>query len=151
MNRGKVEQIGSPHDLYFRPVSQFAADFIGQSTMLDAKILEVGDHCIVDLGTSGKCKVKAPGAHKDQGGKLVLRPEALRLITDDQIPGDFNALPVRYKNSFVTGSTTKHIVELESGTELIVQELTTPEETPKRHQGELVVAWAVEAGTFLDR
>ena len=151
MNDGKAEQIGSPNDLYFKPVSQFAADFIGQSTMLDARILEVGDPCIVDLGTSGQCKVKAPDAKNGQGGKLVLRPETLRLITNDQMPDGFNALSVRYKDSLVTGSTIKHIVELENGTELIVQELTTPEETAKRHEGRLVVAWPVEAGIFLDR
>ena len=151
MNGGKAEQIGSPHDLYFRPVSQFAADFIGQSTMLDAKILEVGNPCIVDLGASGQCKVKVPGANKDQGGKLVLRPETLRLVANDQIADGFNALSVRYKDSLVTGSTIKHIVELENGTELIVQELTTPEETSKRHEGQLVVVWPVEAGIFLDR
>ena len=151
MNDGKAEQIGSPHDLYFKPVSQFAADFIGQSTMLDARILEDGDPCIVDLGTSGQCEVEAQGAKKNQSGKLVLRPETLRLVANDQLPNGFNSLSVRYKDSLVTGSTIKHIVELENGTELVVQELTTPEETAKRHEGQLVVVWPVEAGIFLDR
>ena len=151
MNGGKAEQIGSPHDLYFKPVSQFAADFIGQSTMLDAKVLEAGDPCILDLGTSGQCKVKAPGANKNQSGKLVLRPETLRLITNDQLPDGFNALSVRYKDSLVTGGTTKYIVELENGTEMIVQELTTPEEAARRHEGRLFAAWPVEAGIFLDQ
>ena len=151
MNGGKAEQIGNPHELYFKPVSQFAADFIGQSTMLDAKVLEDGNPSTVDLGVSGHCKVFAQGDNKGQSGKLVLRPETLQLLPNDQLPEGFNRLSVRYKDSLVTGSTIKHIVVLESGAELTVQELTTPEETAKRHEGQLVVAWPVEAGIFLRR
>jgi iron(III) transport system ATP-binding protein len=42
MNRGRIEQIGSPEDIYRRPVSAFVAGFVGQSSAFDADVVEGG-------------------------------------------------------------------------------------------------------------
>jgi ABC-type Fe3+/spermidine/putrescine transport system ATPase subunit len=41
MNNSRIEQIGSPADLYFSPRSVFAADFIGESNLLDAQVVAI--------------------------------------------------------------------------------------------------------------
>jgi iron(III) transport system ATP-binding protein len=38
MNRGRIEQIGGPREIYERPVNQFVADFIGTTNFLDATV-----------------------------------------------------------------------------------------------------------------
>src|SRR5882724_4744854 len=53
MSNGRVEQIGSPRDIYERPANPFVADFIGNSNLLDAGVIEVGADATVvrtDLG-----------------------------------------------------------------------------------------------------
>ena len=51
MNEGEIEQVGAPSDLYFRPRSVFAADFLGESNLLDAVVTAAGD---------GAAEVKGP-------------------------------------------------------------------------------------------
>jgi spermidine/putrescine transport system ATP-binding protein len=74
MNGGRIEQIGRGQDIYERPASRFAADFIGEANLLDVERAEGGQ--ILMLG--GALKLPAEGA---PAGKLtaVLRPEYLRL------------------------------------------------------------------------
>lgn len=151
MNGGRVEQLGSPHDLYFRPASQFAADFIGQSTMIDAEIVEAGSNCTALLGGPGSCRLIAPELQKGQKGKILLRPEVLRLVVPTQTPKGCNLISGRYRDMLVTGSTIKHFVELDGGAVVVVQELTTPEATSRARSGTVGVAWPYEAGIFLDR
>ena len=51
MNAGRIEQLGTPGDLYFRPRSLFVADFLGESNLLPAEVMNVaGDAITVRLG-----------------------------------------------------------------------------------------------------
>jgi len=63
MNLGRIEQIGSPQDVYDRPASRFVARFIGASNVVDAKrngdrTVEVGGHTLA----IGEGEFAAPGA-----------------------------------------------------------------------------------------
>ena len=40
MNKGKIQQMGSPEDIYNEPANAFVADFIGESNILDGIMLE---------------------------------------------------------------------------------------------------------------
>ena len=51
MNEGRVEQIGMPSEVYYRPRSRFVADFIGDSNILDVEVASVaGDRAVIRLG-----------------------------------------------------------------------------------------------------
>ena len=54
MNEGRIEQIGSPSDLYFRPESIFAADFLGESNLFCGKGCQPS-RGRYDNRTSGRC------------------------------------------------------------------------------------------------
>lgn len=47
MREGRIEQIGAPHDLYARPATKFAARFIGETNVLEGKVLAIGDDGVV--------------------------------------------------------------------------------------------------------
>jgi iron(III) transport system ATP-binding protein len=76
MNRGRVEQVGSPAEIYGRPGSDFVADFVGAMNMLDAIVIGRG---LVRAGalTLSCCHLltRAEGRHV----KLGLRPEEVRI------------------------------------------------------------------------
>jgi putative spermidine/putrescine transport system ATP-binding protein len=75
MNRGRVEQLGRPHELYFRPRTVFAADFLGDSNILDAVVQ--GD----ELRAIGELVSPAPpGLASGTRTKIMIRPESLRVL-----------------------------------------------------------------------
>jgi iron(III) transport system ATP-binding protein len=80
MNRGRIEQAGSPEDLYRRPATAFVADFIGEANLLaarfDGRTLEVGGVSVPHA---------QPGAPTGAVRALV-RPESIR-FSDAGVPG----------------------------------------------------------------
>jgi putative spermidine/putrescine transport system ATP-binding protein len=151
LNEGNVEQLGTPNELYVNPVSEFAADFIGQSTLLDAEIVEGGETSVVGLGSLGKCRVVIQDPRVGARGKLLLRPEALHIVPRGETPEGHNALHGRVVDSLVTGGTVKHFVTLENGDDVAVQELTNITMTSFSAAEMVQIIWPIEAGLFLDR
>ena len=50
MSKGKVEQIGTPREIYYHPKSRFVADFIGEANFLKAKVKSVnGEKAVIDV------------------------------------------------------------------------------------------------------
>ncbi|HWP79220.1 MAG TPA: spermidine/putrescine ABC transporter ATP-binding protein [Candidatus Acidoferrum sp.] len=75
MNRGNIQQIGSPQDVYNEPRNAFVADFIGESNILDGVMLE--DYKVRFAGRVHTCVDR--GFAKDEPIEVVIRPEDLKL------------------------------------------------------------------------
>ena len=89
MRKGEIEQIGTPHDIYAHPATEFVADFIGAANILDGTVLDVnGD--VVKLGVLG-ATFQLSGTRPVLSGeavRVVVRPEAVELRTTDGLPAD---------------------------------------------------------------
>lgn len=85
MNDGELLQVGTAEELYERPANRFVADFIGQTNLLDATVLD--DEMIV-LANGTKIKALCP---HEAGTKVAmsLRPEAISIGTPDAVPAEF--------------------------------------------------------------
>ncbi len=81
MNHGRIEQIGSPEELYFQPRTEFAADFLGESNIIAGTVVTPGTAGVVQApgGLRMHARVDAALA-PGQPVKLVIRPESLRLL-----------------------------------------------------------------------
>lgn len=79
MHEGRIEQVGSPEDIYARPVNRFVADFVGKVNFIPAEVLETGEATSV-LSMLGR-PVSVPRLPFSAGRKLdvVVRPEELQL------------------------------------------------------------------------
>ena len=77
MDRGKIQQIGTPEDIYNEPVNAFVADFIGESNIVDAIMLE--DYLVTFGGVKFKCLDS--GFEKNEFVEAVVRPEDI-VITE---------------------------------------------------------------------
>ena len=86
MNRGHIEQIGSPMDLYEDPATAFVADFIGQANLIPGTLVDSQDgYGQVQIGEAllkARLGRQNPPA-KGENALLVVRPENLRFSTDD--------------------------------------------------------------------
>jgi iron(III) transport system ATP-binding protein len=85
LNRGRIEQIGTPRVLYEQPATPFVRDFLGKSVTLSGRVKSIaGGHAAVeiagDAGTFIECPVPAGlDLAADREVEISLRPEAIRL------------------------------------------------------------------------
>ena len=89
MNRGRVEQDGSPFDVYSNPKSLFVADFIGQANVIYGKAEEVKAYeVVIHLENGARLTARRLPQNEFQSGKrvaVIARPESLALhIVDDR-------------------------------------------------------------------
>jgi len=76
MNRGRIQQIGSPVDIYNEPRNAFAADFIGESNILES--IMVKDCLVKLLGVEFPCVDK--GFEENETVLTVIRPEDIDIL-----------------------------------------------------------------------
>ena len=80
MNGGRIEQLGTPEELYDRPRTRFVADFIGTTNVMAGTVASVaGDGAVVKLEAGGRCVVAADGLAPGDTLEIGIRPEALEL------------------------------------------------------------------------
>lgn len=76
MSEGKIQQIGTPTDIYNEPVNAFVADFIGESNIVDGVMLE--DYSVRFGGQTFHCLDS--GFEKNEPVDVVIRPEDVDLV-----------------------------------------------------------------------
>lgn len=127
MSAGKVQQIGTPKDIYTRPVNRFVASFIGETNFLPAVVAGEG----VRLG----CGAMVPVAVKRTGAvTLTVRPEQLR-ITD---PAEAGAIPAQVKSLVYFGTDTHCHLALSDGAEVVARVQSPASGDPGLEAGQAV-------------
>jgi putative spermidine/putrescine transport system ATP-binding protein len=100
MNAGRIEQVGTPAEVYEEPVTAFVAGFVGTSNLL-----------------SGETAKAVTGL----GGRVTVRPEKIRLLDVDEAaaPGECTVTG-HVRDVAYLGAVTRYRVELDPGGELVV-------------------------------
>jgi spermidine/putrescine transport system ATP-binding protein len=80
MNKGYIQQIGTPEDIYNEPQNAFVADFIGDSNILNGVMLE--DRLVEILGAKFACVDEGFGRNKPVD--VVIRPEDIDLLAPEK-------------------------------------------------------------------
>ena len=73
LNKGKIQQSGTPIDIYDEPINRFVADFIGESNIIEGKMIE--DFVVEFAGKRFDCV--DGGMNKNEPVEIVIRPEDL--------------------------------------------------------------------------
>ena len=87
MRSGVVEQIGSPQEIYYHPINEFVADFIGEANFLKGRLEALSDNR-AQLNVSGDIchAAPVPGMEVGRDYTIVLRPEAASLAEEGGLP-----------------------------------------------------------------
>ena len=106
MKKGVIAQMGSPMDIYYHPVDEFVADFIGEANFLKGVSKGMRDNaCVVDVD-GRECLVATDGAFEaGRECEIVLRPEAIRI-------GETGMLPCKVELSCFMGSYQNYHVRV---------------------------------------
>jgi spermidine/putrescine transport system ATP-binding protein len=102
MNDGHIEQIGPPEEIYREPATEFVADFIGDTNLFDAEIVERDGETVAQVGGDGGFTVPAPG---NSGNVTVsIRPEDFDFGDDGDLDGEV-------VERYFQGDQTNYIVD----------------------------------------
>jgi iron(III) transport system ATP-binding protein len=116
MNAGKIEQLGSPEEIYARPRSEFVARFIGSSNILKGKALDVTHMDVAGVAVSCTGAALVPGGT----GALSIRQHEIRFFSTEPAGAAINVLPAMVARNVFLGNSRDYMVELGDGTQIRV-------------------------------
>lgn len=113
MNAGRVIQVGSPLDIYYRPATEFVADFIGTANIIRGEVVRTDGNEIVVRSGGTDFLVQEVAEPPEQGRPVSLcsRPEAVEIeavSTSEKI----NRLNGRIENSIFEGSHVRYWIRV---------------------------------------
>lgn len=137
MDRGNVEQVGAPRDVYERPATTFVAGFIGVSNLMPGEIVSIGkDGVDVRLESGPTVRVDSEGFSLGQRCHGVVRPEKLSIVTPgEQVVEGRPLVKGKVASSVYLGTSTQVIVELTDGIRVTVLVPNTEEDTSAKLPG----------------
>jgi spermidine/putrescine transport system ATP-binding protein len=130
MNGGKVEQIGSPSEIYESPLTPFVADFIGDTNLFQGKLNESYAALLQVMTDKGlKISVQPQGSWNESNSRDVVisvRPEKIQVSLNEP-SGQMNCYEGRLKHVMYLGTHVHYVVELLTGENLTVLQPNRPE------------------------
>jgi spermidine/putrescine transport system ATP-binding protein len=115
MNAGRIEQVGTPREIYHHPCSRFVADFIGESNFISVERLSEGV-----VTARQRIPLPSPEMLRSGTGSLMVRPESVRLRPATE---DGTGLTGRVMKSAFLGTFTRISVDCEVADEPLLVEL----------------------------
>jgi len=119
MNDGQLVQVGTPEDVYERPATRFAADFIGQTNLLDCDVVSAdGDRLVLDYAGAHFPAVSRLGFAPGERCAVSLRMERLSFSPDAAGPCALRGTLIERRYA---GVSMRALIRLEDGREVAVQ------------------------------
>ncbi|HET9659845.1 MAG TPA: ABC transporter ATP-binding protein [Thermomicrobiales bacterium] len=141
MNEGRIEQIGSPIELYDQPQSRFVASFIGESNFLSGTVAK---------SANGRCEIDVPGvgrlvsphmAEAVDGGEVTVTVRPEKLVFANGAMDGMNTAPGRVENVIFAGEMRRYDVVLPNDARLVLKRPNRAGEAQHERGEEVMVAW----------
>ena len=148
MNGGRVEQIGTPTEIYDDPASVFVAGFIGQANLWSAKVTTADSttSTVDALGTNG-LRAGTSSVAAGASAVLMVRPERVRVSTD--APADGPAVRATVTDLTFQGPVVRLAMSAADGSAIIAM-IDPDTDLPLLRPGDTVFAsWAASAARVL--
>ncbi|MGB7444738.1 MAG: ABC transporter ATP-binding protein [Coleofasciculaceae cyanobacterium] len=134
MRGGKIEQVGTPSEIYDYPRTPFVADFIGETNVFEGRIEAAHGSTLHVITNTGLKIIVQPKSQQDElrnSQEIVVnvRPEKIRLSLSPPT-GQVNCFEGRLKHIMYLGASIQYVVELLSGDYLSVKLPNTTNKLP---------------------
>ena len=140
MNAGRIVQIGTPEDIYTRPVNRFVAEFMGEVNIFPVRRRADGTYEGREL--PGPFKVAA-GAGPE--GHIIVRPEFMRILSRREDAD--NALEASLYNSYSLGSRLQY--RLTAGNKALIVEQSRAADASTTGDSRVLVGWNAADALFV--
>ena len=144
MNKGRIEQIGDPEDVYDRPTTTFVAGFIGVSNLMPGTVRKSGAQGEVELDSGVQVSTHVDGFNPGDRCHAVVRPEKLAIGSED---GRRPSVEGLVESSLYLGTSTQLIVQLPGEVRMTVLVPNADEAERQRLPGggvRVKLSWAPE-------
>lgn len=122
MNKGVIEQAGTPEELYERPKTKFVADFLGETNILEGEVVKIKEMEVLLNLEQEQDIIRIPNLNYDFGDKFTVsvRPERIKIKA---VPEEGDVwLQCRIKEKIYSGFVIKTIATTRNGKEIVVNE-----------------------------
>jgi len=150
MNEGRVEQIGTPEEIYHRPASVFVAGFIGVANLIPAAVTSTNAGT-AEVEAAGR-RIAVPYSDADlragDSAVVMVRPERLRLATSAP-PAGATAIEVAVADLTFQGPVVRAALRTDAGTDLVAH-VGPEDDLPMLRPGDrLWASWDPDAACLL--
>jgi spermidine/putrescine transport system ATP-binding protein len=149
MRGGRIEQIGSPSEMYDRPTSRYVADFIGETNLIRGRVRDISG-TVMTLDACGTT-IRAPlldGLRADETVSLSIRPEHVTIVASvESLAPTMVGLPGIVESLAYAGSMRRVRMATADGTTVVAQVLT--HDTPPEPGQRVVAAWPATRGVIV--
>ena len=147
MNRGRIEGIGTPRDVYEQPSTEFVATFLGASNLLAGTLEPGAGEFVTTQHAYGVFRSPASQVPTGLGRsvKVGVRPEKIQLLASGTTPdSSLNSLRGRVLVSTFTGVGNQYIVAAPHGEEFVVYAQNSGQTYVPRSGEEVLMTWPIE-------
>lgn len=148
MNRGKIEQIGSPSDIYNHPATHFVAEFVGNNNLFDGEVIESGRQTIQIRCPQGMIQAPCRDRIYRIGERVTVVVPADRMVIVSAITSDTpleNSIQATLRAREFIGSQVIYFLETRTGQEIkLIQQQSLNESLVVPINAELQLGWKVE-------
>ncbi|MEB2345428.1 MAG: ABC transporter ATP-binding protein [Deltaproteobacteria bacterium] len=151
MRAGRLEQVGTPEELYEAPASAFVAGFLGGANLIRVTVEKPGsERATIVLPGAGRCEAATGGRpfEAGNGALLMLRPERLELAAHAPAPG-LPGLAVTCTGVVFQGPVRRCTLRDPAGGELVAHLPASQPAPPLAPGAALWVGWRPEAARLL--
>ncbi|MDY7016136.1 MAG: ABC transporter ATP-binding protein [Cyanobacteriota bacterium] len=140
---GQIEQVGTPSEIYERPRTAFVADFIGDTNLFRARVVERDAALLRAMSDTGLAiAVQAPAYDLPETIAISVRPEKIQLGFEQPTSAE-NCFEGRLQHVMYLGTRIQFVVELHGGDLLIVVQPNPFGELPQRDRP-VYVSWSAK-------
>lgn len=123
MRAGRIEQLGTPEELYERPTTGFVAGFLGVSNLLDGEVVDRADDMLtIRLADGTTLRTPVGSADGERQVRIGVRPEKLRVTARQDVPAspDLNVIDGTVLDASYIGVSTQYLIKTHDGHRLTV-------------------------------
>jgi spermidine/putrescine transport system ATP-binding protein len=144
MNRGKIEQMGSPSEIYNHPATHFVAEFVGNNNLFDGEVVEVNSRILQIRCAQGVIKALCRDRSHTIGDRVTVVVPADRMaIAIDE--SDDNMIQATLRAREFMGSQVIYFLETSTGQEVkLIQQQSLDESLTVPINADLRLGWKLE-------
>jgi spermidine/putrescine ABC transporter ATP-binding subunit len=152
LNRGRIDQVGPPGEVYERPANPFVGRFLGEANLIKGAVLaQAGD--VVRLCLPSGQELRAPRSNCAGTGRgmLFIRPERVEIAAGKAASGDpgANTLTGKVRRCSFLGNILRYAVEVEGAEPITVDLQNAAGVTPLLPGAPVVLRWPVADSLIL--
>lgn len=149
MNRGHIEQIGTPAEIYTQPATHFVAEFVGNNNLFDGEVTEVDAATITVQCPQGKIRAHAEQARSPGDSVTVVVPADRITLTPESKQRE-NTIQATLRGREFMGSQVIYFLETATGHEVrVIRQELFSQSLALQINAELYLSWRTEDTVLL--